>query len=262
MRSIAAIAAMVGGMATLAFALPATAQQAQTTLPELSVTAQKNQAPPEWSAPRPQMLGKVRVEEDKWPVVPCETSRMNDPAAPGTCQEGPKVMNAQSYGGNGFLPPGYGDCTIAHPLITTTVGRFAVEADVLVFDPYKIGAIPPNGRCTVWGGFHDLPNDFRDMNRVARDGIGWRDFVAGNGNPWAQSTMAFSAAGHACVALEKLGPPWHGGFVWVLHATMCAADDAAAAPAPIIQTDIDMVVAALRIRVYDPNGNLMPAPAN
>jgi hypothetical protein len=236
------------------------AQQAQTTLPEMNVTAPKNQPRPEWYTPRPGMLGKVRVEEDKWPVVPCATSRMDDPAAVGTCQAGPLVMNSQSYGGSGYLPQGFGSCTIAHPLITTTVGRLSVEADVLVFDPYKVSATPNNPQCTVWGGFQNLPGDFRDMNQVARRGLDWRDFVTGGGRPGAQSTMEFADAGRSCLALEKLGPQWKAGFIWVLHATLCGAD--AAAPTPIVQADIDAVLATLRIRIYDASGNLMPAPAN
>jgi hypothetical protein len=254
MRTIAAGARIVAAVAIMPTAGSGYAQNAQMTLPQVTVTAPPVR-PPQQFAPTLGMMGIVRVEENKWPVVPCATSRMNTQDDAGTCQEGPKVRNFTSIG-TGFLPPGFGECTIAHPLITTTVGPFAVEADVLVFDPYKATALPANGRCTVWSGYQHLPDDFRDMNAVARRGIDWRDFVPGNGQPQTQSTMAFSEAGHPCLALEKLGPPWHGGFIWVLHATMCESAPAA----PIAQSDIDAVVDALRIRVYDPNGNLAPAP--
>jgi hypothetical protein len=253
MRSVAAVAGTVAVAATMLAAGAAVAQQGQMTLPEVIVTAPRV-PPPQHFAPTLGMMGNVRVEEDKWPVVPCAGSRMNAGNTAGTCQEGPKVQNFTSLG-TGFYPPGFGECTIVHPLITTTVGRFAVEADVLVFDPYKVTAEPANDRCTVWSGYQNLPNDFHDMNEVARRGDDWRNFVPGDGNPGAQSTMEFSADRHRCLALEKLGPPWHGGFISVLHATMC---DAGAVAAPIAQSDIDAVVSALSIRVYDPNGNLAP----
>lgn len=260
MRKLAAIASVIAAAAASALPALAPAQQAETTLPELSVTAPKAARPPEWMAPRPGMLGKIRVEEDKWPEIPCAAARIDAmPAAAlgtNTCQDGPKVMSAASYmGAGGNIPNAYGHCDISHPLITATIGRFAVEADVLVFDPYKVTADPYNGKCTVTSGFDNLPSDFRDLNQVARRGTAWRNFVGGNGGPGAQSTMEFTDADRTCLALERLGPPWHGGFVWVLHATMCQQD-----AAPIVQADVDGVISGLHIRVYDPVGNLAPPP--
>jgi hypothetical protein len=254
MRKSTALAGLVLGAAMLAQAGSAWAQQAQTTLPEVEVTAPKVTAPPEWAAPRPGMLGKTRVEEDKWVEVPCDSARMNT-AATGNCQAGPMVMSAMSYLGAGDVPMAYGDCTIVHPLITAIIGRFAVEADVLVFDPYKVTAGPYNGKCTVSSGYEHLPGDFKDMNQVARRGVDWRNFVPGNGQSGAQSTIEFSDGGRGCVALERLGPPWHGGFVWVLHATMCQAGIV-----PISQAEIDGVAGTLQIHIYDPVGNLRPPP--
>jgi hypothetical protein len=263
---------VTGGIAAAvaALAMPAVAQQAQTTLPELSVTAPKTQPEPApGMAPTQGMLGKTRVEEDKWPEIPCGDSRMVTAAAAtqtgaagpgdGRCQDGPKVQNFLSIAGGGDHPNAYGDCRIVHPLITAVVGRFAVEADVLVFDPYKITAGPYNGKCTVWSGFEHLPQDFRDMNQVTRRGVSWHNFVGGNGQPGTQSTMEFADGERSCLALERLGPPWHGGFVWVMHAAMC--QDAGAAVTPITLADIDAVAHGLQIQVYDPVGNLVPPPA-
>lgn len=255
MHKPAAGAGVVVAAVTIAMLVSAAAQQAQTTLPELSVTAPKTTRPPEWYAPRPGILGHVRVEEDKWPEIPCSSAHI-DAAASGTCQDGPKVIATQAYiGGSANVPFAYGSCTIYHPLITTTIGRFAVEADVLVFDPYRQTGDRYNGSCTIWSGFKNLPDDFRDMNRVARQGTGWHDFVPGNGQPGAQSTIAFSAGAQTCIALERLGPYWHAGFIWVLHATMCTAD----ATIPIGAADIDGVVAGLQIRVHDASGTLPAA---
>jgi hypothetical protein len=264
MRRLAALSRSVAAAAAAAAVAAATAmlgwpgwlpaQQAQTTLPEMNVTAPKNPPVPEWYAPRPGIWGKVRVEEDKWPEIPCTESHVNvagaavAAATPGKCQEGWKGTITGNHGSQ--------RCTIHHPLITVDIGRFAVEADVLVFDPYLVSAdFKTRKGCTVWTGYTNLPNDFRDMNQVARRGVGWRNFIVGSGQPGAQSTMQFSDGARNCEALERLGPFWQGGFRWVLHATLCAA-----APAPITPPDIDTVVAALKIHAYDPDGNLAPPP--
>jgi hypothetical protein len=255
MRKIAAVAGLAIATAALASAVSASAQQGQMTLPEVVVTAPKATPLPLPYHPHVTgMLGITRVEEDQWPQIRCDSSRMNTGTG-GKCQDGPKVMNALSYMAGGERPNAYGDCTIVHPLVTAVIGRFAVEADVLVFDPYKLTAGPYNGKCTVWSGYEHLPDDFKDMNQVARRGAGWHNFVQGNGESGAQSTIEFTDGGHNCLAVERLGPPWHGGFVWVFHATMCEEGTT-----PIVQADIDAVAGALPIHVYDPVGNLRPPP--
>jgi hypothetical protein len=98
-----------------------------------------------------------------------------------------------------------------------------------------------------------MPEDFKDMNQVARRGVGWRNFVPGGAESGAQSTIEFSDGRRGCVALERLGPPWRGGYVWVVHATICQAYTV-----PIAKADIDTVFNALQLRVYDPTGNLRP----
>ncbi|HVC55372.1 MAG TPA: hypothetical protein VND95_05425 [Stellaceae bacterium] len=253
MLKIAAVAVLAIAGALLVPPRPSSAQVLQTTLPDLVVSAPRV-LPPRRFAPTQGMIGTLRVEEDKWQVVPCAGARMA--AASGTCQSGPMVMSGAAFRGRGADPFSNGDCTIVHPLITANIGRFAVEGDVLVFDPYKVTADLYNDSCTVWSGYEHMPQDFKDMNQVARRGVGWHDFRPGNGQSGAQSTIAFVDGGRSCVALERLGPPWHGGFVWVLHATLCQA----AMEPPIATTDIDATVAAIQIHVYDPNGNLRPPP--
>jgi hypothetical protein len=240
---------LIVAAATLALALPAAAQQAQTTLPEMNVTAPKNPPVPEWYAPRPGIWGKIRVEEDKWPEIPCAASHVNvGGVGTGKCQDGSKVTTAGRIGSL--------RCTIFHPLITVDIGRFSVEADVLVFDPHLVSAdLKVRKGCTIGYGYRHLPDDFHDMNQVARRGASWHNFVAGSGQPLSQSTIEFSDGQSGCLATERLGPNWQGGFVWVLHATMCKQD-----AIPITQPDIDAVVAALHIHTYDPAGNLAPPP--
>jgi len=229
------------------------AQTPEATLPEVTVTAPRS--PPRPAPPQTGMLGNLRVDEQRWPVIPCAGARIGAVTS-GRCQVGPSVITAAAYMGSSNVPNAYGPCTIAHQLITTDIGRFSVEADVEVFDPYKLTADQYNARCTVWSGYDHLPGDFHDMNQVTRRGIGWRGFEPGNGQSGAQSTIEFSDNGRSCVALERLGPPWHGGFVWVLHATLCQTDPAP----PITGFDISATVGAIRISTYDPDGNLRPPP--
>ena len=245
MRAIATIAAAAAG-AILLWADVGAAQQAQTTLPDLNVTAPV--APPQRFSP---MYGKLRVEEEKWPVIPCDKARLAS-AAPGKCQSGPPVENFMSMMATGAQPAVGSECTIAHHLLTVDIGRFAVEADVQVFDPYKVTAAGVfNKFCFVWSGFTDMPNDFKDLNQVARRGVDWRNFVSGGTSEGAQSTIEFSDGRRGCVAVERLGPRWRGGFVWVIHATICEAGGP-----PIGPADIATVFNSLQPRPYDPAGNL------
>src|SRR5579864_4695777 len=219
MRRIVAVAGgLIGTLAALWWAT-GLAQQAETTLPEVEVTAPR--VPPAPPRPTAGVLGKTRVEESKWPVIPCAGAHIGAAGGAGTCQVGPMIMSSMAYMPGGNSPAAYGSCTIHHQLVSTAVGRFAVEADVEVFDPYKVTGDPYNGWCMVWSGYNNLPADFRDMNQVARRGVGWRDFAFGGGRANTESTMAFDDGGRGCAAIERLGPPWHGGLVWVLHATLC-----------------------------------------
>jgi hypothetical protein len=247
MRVIAAIAA--AAVTILVWAGAGWAQDARTTLPDVNVTAPVPPPPPRFSP----MAGKTRVEEDKWPEIPCDKSRINSAAA-GKCQDGPRVESFMSVMSTGAQPAVGSTCNIAHHLLNVDVGRFAVEADALVFDPYLVAASGTfNKFCTVWSGYRDMPEDFKDMNQVARRGVAWRNFVPGGTSSGAQSTIEFSDGQRGCVAVERLGPPWRGGYVWVIHATICGAG-----AQPIGQADIDSVFGALQIRTYDPSGNLRP----
>jgi len=249
MRALAA-AALAAAAAILMWPEAARAQQARTALPDVDVTAPVLPPPPKFSP----MSGKLRVEEDKWPQIPCDRSRIASGAV-GKCQTSPPVESFMSGTPTGPDPgAGGSDCTIAHHLLSLDIGRLAVEADALIFDPYKLTAsMNFNKHCKVWSGFRDMPEDFKDLNQVTRRGVGWRNFVPGGTQSGAQSTIEFSEVRRGCVALERLGPPWRGGYVWVVHATICQPGTL-----PIEKTDIDTVFNALQLRVYDPTGNLRP----
>ena len=188
--------------------------------------------------------GRTRVEEDKWPVIPCTTSRVSSVVG-GTCQNGTPTETFMSLS-HDEAP----NCIIYHQLVTFRTGVLSVEADSFIFDPYKVVSGSPTGHqdkdCYVWSGLR-LPDDFHDMNQVTRRGAQWQNFVKGD----PLSTMEFSDGGHACLAVEKLGPPWHGGYIWVVHASVCEPDTR-----PVQAADIATVLAALRLDRYDPLGNL------
>ena len=84
MRKIAVMAGLAIAATIVASAGWAFAQQASTILPEVVVTA-PTAAPPTVYTPMPAMLGKVRVDEDKWPEIPCSGAHIAAPAPAGKC---------------------------------------------------------------------------------------------------------------------------------------------------------------------------------
>ena len=63
--------------------------------------------------------------------------------------------------------------------------------------------------------------------------------------------MEFSYGPHNCIAVRKPGPGWRGGYVYMMHASICRTDTASVQP-----NDIAYVLASLQTRTYDPVGNL------
>jgi hypothetical protein len=222
---------------------PAAAQQ-QVPLPEVTVTAPP--ITPSWKKFTP-YFGNPRVEEDKWPDIPCAASRVGF-GTPSRCKTGTAQETRTP------VLPGIqqSNCRIAHDLVMTNVGNLAIEADVMVFDPYYVSAIGhQHGSCYVEAGYGDLREDFPDINQTARQGNGWRNFIA-NGD---LSTMEFSVGAADCLALEKRGPRWGGGYVYAIHASICRSDQH-----PLAATDVDYVLRSLQIRQFEPRGNLASPP--
>ena len=217
-------------------------------LPEVTVTAPP--ITPSWKKWTP-YPSNPRVEEDKWPDRPCKGSKISSGAA-STCKTGPLLGHEGMGLSNGNLSIDASNCRIGHDLVITNFGNLAVEADAIVVDPYYVSAIGSQHKgCYVQSHYSDLREDFPDMNQMTRKGTGWRDFVE-NGD---LSTMAFSIGSSDCRAIEKRGPTWLGGHVYVIHASICRNDRRAVEP-----RDIDYVVGSLLIRQYDPRGNLRAPP--
>jgi hypothetical protein len=195
-------------------------------------------------------FGDNRVEENRFTPVPCTGFRI-DPAAAGTshrsCLQGWRMV------------PGYlhatdkhsrNNCQIDHDVSIYNVGDLSVEADVFVFDPYKLvmGAFPPEG-CYVAGYNSYDQDDFQDMNRITRNGSNWHDFRGETCNWQDRSTaceaksIRFSYGPQECIAVRRPGPRWREGYLWMLTASICEAGADSLEPG-----DIARALAPLRIR--------------
>jgi hypothetical protein len=212
-------------------------------------------------------FGNNRVEENHFAQVPCRGFRI-DPAAAAasdrTCLAGYRLAPAYMYGSKGMGDEsGSRDCEIDHDVTIFRIGDLSVEADVLVFDPYKLRADTgfPDEDCYVAGYSGYDREDFHDMNRITRRGTGWHDF-RGETCKWSELSTAcetksveFSYGSHQCIAVRRPGPRWHAGFVWMLTASICRTD-----PENIEPGDVDRALDAVQIRPYDPVGNLARPP--
>ena len=240
-------AALVFVLASIGASAGALGADGSLALPEVTVTARP--VTPEWKKWNP-YGGSVRVEEDKWPDIPCSASKIAAGAATG-CKTGPLVTHTGVGLPSNDRSPDWSNCKMSHDLVMTTLGNLTVEADVIVVDPYFISAIGPQHKgCAAQSGYGDLREEFPDMNQMTRNGGGWRNFVE-NGD---LSSMAFTLGRDNCVAFEKRGPPWKFGQVYVMHASVCRKDGGAVGP-----PEINYVVASLLVRTYEPRGNLRGA---
>jgi hypothetical protein len=67
-------------------------------------------------------------------------------------------------------------------------------------------------------------------------------------------SIEFSDGSHNCIAVRKPGPVWRGGFIYMMHASICRTDTAT-----VQAEDIAYVLGSLQTRIYDPAGNLRQA---
>ena len=229
-------------------------ETSQISLPEVTVTAPAPQPQPPYlrdpgkSYERNPYFGRNRVEEDKFKEVPCAATRIAS-AAGGNCLQGYRLQPATTVLNRTTMGT---TCELALDVVTFTVGSLSIEADTLIFDPYKLTAIGYQlGDCWVDGHAGYDQQDFQDMNQVTRRGTNWRN-LAGDGE---DKSMEFSDGPHNCVAIKKAGPRWQGGYVYMMHASVCRTDTAA-----IRAEDIAYALSSLEVRQHDPVGNLRPPP--
>jgi hypothetical protein len=237
-------------VANIFYAAPSGGALAQTlSLPEVTVTAPP--IIPSWKRWNP-YSSNPRVEEEKWPEIPCSGSRISTGTAT-YCRTGPP-LGQEGMG----LPMGSlqsidpSNCRMAHDLVVTDIGNLVIEADAIVVDPYFVSAIGSQHKgCYVQSHYSDLREDFPDMNQMTRKGSQWHDYIE-NGD---LSMMDFSIGSIACRAVEKRGPTWRGGHVFVIHASICRTDRH-----PVDAANVEFALGSLQVRLYEPRGNLRPPP--
>jgi hypothetical protein len=97
------------------------------------------------------------------------------------------------------------------------------------------------------------------MNQVTRRGTNWHNLKINDlQDQWYGGnrlrSIEFSDGPHHCIAVRKPGPVWGGGYIWMMHASICRTDSA------MVQAeDVAYVLGSLQTRIYDPAGNLRNA---
>jgi hypothetical protein len=249
-RRVGVVLAALLAMGLQANSDNAVAQNTTLTVPNVIVTAPAPKAPPYLREPgrayaRNPYAGRYRVDESRFPVVPCTATRIASVAG-GKCLLGYRLITAQTD--QITNPKGGSNCDMALDVVTYNIGNLSIEADTLITDPYKTTAIGFHSSfCYVNGDSGYNQEDFEDMNQVTRRGTDWRN-PTGDGE---DKSMEFSDGPHQCVAVKKAGPHWEGGYIYMMHASVCRVDTAALQPA-----DVTYALQYLQIRQYDPTGNL------
>lgn len=241
--------AALSGLAAVLVITTATVDAAETQLPlpDVAVTAPgPNNTPPylrdQWNSyGRNPYNGRFRVEEDKFAKVPCTETRVA--ASGASCLQGYRIEGAS---------PAYrSPCDMALDVAMFDTAQISIEADILVFDPYKVSGVGSVSQyCYVHGYLDYDVIDFSDMNQVTRRGTNFRNLV-GSGD---DKSIEFDVDGHHCKAIRHTGPHWQRGYVYIGHISICRKD-----AAQVQAEDVAYVFSNLRIRTYDPNGNLRGA---
>jgi hypothetical protein len=252
MRAIRRVAGALAALAIVAAASAPYAQETKLTVPNVTVIAPPVPVQPPYlrdpgkSYERNPYASRYRVEEDKFKEVPCNVTRIASSAG-GKCLQGYRLVpgDALLYARGGLK------CDMALDVVMYNVGNLAIEASTLIFDPYKLAATGLPGKyCYVVGYPGYDQEDFQDMNQVTRRGTNWRNLVSND----EDKSIQFSDGPHNCVAVRKAGPRWRGGYIYMLHASICRTDTAA-----VRAEDISYALGSLQVRQYDPRGNLRKA---
>jgi hypothetical protein len=218
-------------------------------LPEVTVTAPP--ITPSWKKWNPYSTN-TRVEEEKWPEIPCSGSRISAGAAT-DCRTGPPLgQDGMGLPNSNMTSISPSNCRMAHDLVFAATDNLMIEADAVVVDPYFVSATGSQHKgCYVQSHYSDLREDFPDMNQITRKGSGWHDYV----DSGDLSRMDFSIGSIACRAVEKRGPTWLGGHTYVIHASVCRKDGR-----NVDAADVEFALGSLQVRQYEPRGNLRPPP--
>lgn len=246
--------AIVRGLfaAAIIWPIAAGAQNTTLTVPNVTVTAPAPaSAPPYLREPgssyaRNPYNGRYRVEEDRFPAVPCAVTRIAS-ATGGKCLQGYRLIPGMTQ--QIINPKGGDNCDLDLDVVMYNAGSLSVEVDTIVFDPQKLTAIgfQTSQFCYVNGNPDYNQEDFQDMNQVTRRGTNWRN-LTGDGE---DKSIEFSDGPRQCIAVKRAGPRWAGGYTYMVHASICRSDGA-----PMQPGDVAYALQYLQVRQYDPVGNL------
>jgi hypothetical protein len=256
MQVISIYTCAIVSAAMMALAGGACAEDSKLAVPNVTVTAPAPVEPPYMRDPwkaygRNPYFGRARVEEDKFLRVPCTTTRIAL-GPTGKCLHGYRLTLPE---GATFVEYGSGGpCDMALDVVTDTTGELSIEADILVFDPYRVTTSgPPPKWCFVHGYLGYDQEDFQDMNQVTRRGTNWHNLQI-NGQYSQERSIEFSDGPHNCIAVLKPGPVWRGGYIFMVHASICRTD-----AGTVRAEDVASVFGSLQARVHEPVGNLRKA---
>src|SRR6516225_11426556 len=113
------------------------ADQSNLGLPEVTVTAPP--IIPSWKKWNP-YSSNPRVEEDKWPEIPCSGSRISAGAAT-DCRTGPPLgQDGMGLPNSNMTSINPSNCRMAHDLVFAATSNLMIEADAVVVDPYFVSA--------------------------------------------------------------------------------------------------------------------------
>jgi hypothetical protein len=256
MRAVSIYATAIVAAAMLAAGIDAYAQDSKLSVPNVTVTAPAAPVEPPymrdpWKAfSRNPYFGRYRVEEDKFVEAPCTQTRIGLGPS-GKCLQGYRLTAGRSDKSSTA-------CIMALDVVIDSVGKLSIEADVLIFDPHMVTTTASN-HCYIrdYTGYDQ--EDFQDMNQVTRRGTNWRNLQINDMQDqsyWGERSRSieFSDGPHNCIAVRKPGPRWRGGYVYMMHASICRTDTAA-----VQAQDTAYVLGSLQTRIYDPVGNLRKA---
>ena len=250
MRTVCSYGSAIVTAAITASTSGADAQDTKLSVPNVTVTAPATPVEPPYMRDRSKAyernpyFGRYRVEEDKFGEVPCTQTRIAFGSG-GKCLRGYRL----DLGRNSTDRT---KCEMALDVVIDSTGKLSIEADILVFDPYRVTAIAgsPPAYCYVHSYLGYDQEDFQDVNQITRRGTNWHNLQI-NGQ---ERSIEFSDETHNCVAVLKPGPVWRGGYIYMMHASICRTDRAT-----VLAGDIAYVVGSLQTRIYDPVDNLRKA---
>jgi len=250
MRSLIGWVAIAVAAAILVPAIDANAADNQLPLSDVTVTAPGPANTPPYlrdqsnSYGRNPYMGRFRVEEDKFKPVPCTATRVSATADGGTCLQGYKLTpSGQMSGINSYRA-----CDLSPDVTMFENARMTVEADILIFDPYKVTATGSmSAHCSVVDNRNYDVLDFSDMNQVTRRGTNFRNLLGAGDD----KSIEFDDGNHHCKAIRHTGPRWQAGYVYIGHISICRTD-----AAQVQAEDVAYVFNNLRVRTYEADGNL------